>query len=190
MRNHARVAGILFLVAMVTSLTGGGLIEGLPDVEGAVLVGVALELTNAIAVIGIIAALWVPLSRAHSSLAVGYVGVRVLEAGACAAAALIPLAALHVRSDVLDALRDTIVSVGVPVFFGVGAVLLYIQLLRSHLVPRFLAIWGFVGAAGILANVVIGDPVLQPILVLPIIANEITLGIVLIVRGFRPAVVR
>jgi hypothetical protein len=177
----------MFLLAMVTSITGGALIQGLPDSRSAVSVGVVLELVNALAVIGIVAALWVPLSRSHPSLTAGYLGVRVLEAGVCAAAAMIPLVQLSLTThdEVLDAVRATLVGVAVPVFFGVGAVILYLVLYRSRLVPRFIAIWGLAGAAAILANVIISNPALQPVLALPIIANEIFLGMYLLAKGFR-----
>jgi hypothetical protein len=180
----------MFLLAMVTSITGGALIQGLPDSRVAVTVGVALELVNPIAVLGIVAALWVPLSRSHPALTAGYLGVRVLEAAVCAAAAMIPLVQLSLtqRDEVLDAVRATLVGVGVPVFFGAGATILYLVLYRSRLVPRFIAIWGLVGAAAILANVVISNPAMEPVLALPIIANEIFLGIYLLAKGLRAPV--
>lgn len=184
-RDNARFAGAMFLLAIVTSIAGGALIQGMPGERWAITTGVVLEMVNALAVIGIIAALWVPLSRSHPSLTVGYAGVRVAEAGAAAAAALLALTQLTEPTAVLDAIRDTLLNVAVPVFFGIGALILYAVLYRSSLVPRYLAVWGLVGAVAILANVVISNPALQPVLALPIITNEIFLGVYLIVKGFR-----
>ncbi|HMR49149.1 MAG TPA: DUF4386 family protein [Arachnia sp.] len=55
----------------------------------------------------------------------------------------------------------------------------------SRLVPRHLAIWGFIGASGIVANVFVSQPAPQAVLVLPIIVHEIYLGCYLLVKGLR-----
>ncbi|MEV1293539.1 DUF4386 domain-containing protein [Pseudonocardia sp. NPDC049635] len=205
-RGNARFAGVMFLVAMTSSLTGGTLIQAVldqPDVlsrltdeSSTVIAGIVLELVNALAVIGIVAALWTPLSRSHPATTVGYLGVRIIEATVCAAAALLPLTQLSLAGqpdhsgaesavELLSIVRSSMVSYAVPIFFGIGAALLYLLLHRSALVPRYITIWGLIGAAGVMANVFVSEPAIQPILVLPIIANEIYLGVYLISRGLR-----
>jgi Domain of unknown function (DUF4386) len=79
-----------------------------------------------------------------------------------------------------------------PLFFSLGAMLFYTLLYRSRLLPCFISVWGFIGAALILimnianlgADLGLGVTL---VFVLPIILNEIFLGIWLIVRGFNPS---
>lgn len=47
--------------------------------------------------------------------------------------------------------------------------------------------WGLIGAAGVIANVFITATAIKPVLVLPIITNEIYLGIYLLAKELRPA---
>lgn len=199
-RTYARFAGAMYLVAMVASIGGGLLIESTLHAQGAdsaiseqkwiLSIGSALELVNALAVIGIAAAMWIPLSRRNPAMAVGYLGVRILEAAACAAAAFIPVVLLRLadqeQAELLIAMRGVITAHAVPIFLGVGAILLYTALLRSGLVPRYLAVWGLVAApAVIIANTLATEPALMAILVLPILTNEIYLGVYLLTKGFR-----
>jgi len=85
-----------------------------------------------------------------------------------------------------------VASLLIPVFLSLGGLLLYYALYQSKLLPRFISVWGFIGAALILAlnllltfNLEISTG-LGLILALPIITNEIFLGIWLIVKGFNP----
>jgi hypothetical protein len=187
--SQPRVAGVLFLVAMAASLSGGTLVQQAldhPQTAPAMLIaGVSLEVVNALAVLGIVAALWVPLMLRHPGSTVGYAGVRMLEASMCALAAFLPLALLGSAEETpaIGAIRGSLVSFAVPVLFGVGAVLLYSMLYRSALVPRYLALWGFVGAVGVLVNVFVPESALRPLLVLPIITNELYLGVYLLTRS-------
>lgn len=218
-RARAVFVGTAFLVAMVSSLAGGAVLESAMGANGARLaagdasglaLGVVLEMVNVIAVIAIAVGLY-PLFRvARDDVALGYVAVRVLEAAFLALAALLPLVAATSTSAggaesgpagaapqgavlQLLAFRSEILGVMIPAFFAVGAVLLYVWLWTTALVPRFVSAWGLVGVVGIvLANAMdVGTPVLMA-LALPIIANEIFLGVWLIVRGFatgrRPTV--
>ena len=74
------------------------------------------------------------------------------------------------------------------IFFGLAALLFYYLLYRSKLVPRFISVWGFIAVVLVLAwNLVeiFGISVsFGMILALPMILNEIFLGIWLIVKGF------
>ena len=81
--------------------------------------------------------------------------------------------------------RADIVTYAVPVFFGVGAILLYVMLCKSCLVPKYIAVWGLIAALAVMANMFVPMSELKPLLALPIIANEIYLGIYLLIKGFR-----
>ena len=82
----AKIVGALFLTAMVTSLFGGGLLEsvlGAPEYlinisayTTRVLLGMVLELINAIAVVGIGIMMFAILKQHSEKIALGYVGFR------------------------------------------------------------------------------------------------------------------
>lgn len=202
--NNVKFAGSLFLVAIAASLTGGTLIHGvldqpdfishLPDQKWTLIAGVSLEIVNALAVIGIAAALWTPLRRSSPAMTIGYFGVRVIEAGLCTGAAFIPITQMNVAkqdnaqgiASLLTFSRESALNYAVPIFFGVSAVILYLMLYKSALVPKYIAVWGLVGAACIIVNVFVTAPAIKLVLVLPIITNEIYLGIHLITKGLRP----
>ena len=76
-----------------------------------------------------------------------------------------------------------------PVFFSLAALLLYIFLYRSRLVPRFISIWGLIAVISLFTwNMVMAFGLsfsAGMVFVLPMILNEIFLGFWLIVRGFE-----
>jgi hypothetical protein len=100
-KRTARIVGALFLIAMVTSLVGGVWLESIlsaPDYlltvsanETQVIIGVLLELANCAAVVGIAAMLFPILKEQSEALALGYAGIRVVEAAILSAAVISPL---------------------------------------------------------------------------------------------------
>lgn len=214
-QKHAKIAGSLFLLAMVASLVGGGLLEpilGVPDflatsisMEHLLKTGVLLEMINALAVIGIAVVLYPILKQFNERIALGYFGFRLIESIVCVLAAVIPLLILTLvqsHAEVgtpagsnlqnlgvsLLAIRTMTVSLLIPIFYSFGALLLYYLLYRTKIIPRFISVWGFIGVLGILI-VAFAElkGMLVMIFVLPIILNEIFLGVWLIVKGFNPA---
>jgi hypothetical protein len=212
-RKTSIVVGALFLIAMVTSLMGGGVLESVINAPGylsdvsantaPLWIGVALELINAIAVVGIAVMLFPILRQVSESIAVGYVAFRIIESVACVASAITPLSLLtlsraYVAAGAADApyfqtlgavllgTRADIAGVLIPIFFGLGALLFYYALYRSRLVPRFISVWGLVGVVSMLA-INLGEIglVVNMVLALPIILNEIVLGVWLIAKGFN-----
>jgi hypothetical protein len=70
--------------------------------------------------------------------------------------------------------------------YGLGALIFYIALFQSELVPQWLSGWGLVGALLILAMGLLrmyGHPVFY--LAIPIILNELVLAVWFIVEGFN-----
>lgn len=219
-KKTARIVGVLFLIAMVTSLAGGGILESILNPqdylvsvsadETQVLIGVLLEIINCAAVIGIAAMLFPVLKKLHEAFALGYLGFRVTEAVVLIAAVISPLLLItlsqeYVAAGVADAsyyqtlgtllleARAQLAGLLTPVFFSLGAVLFYYLLFQSRLVPRFISIWGFIAVVLVLtwnlletfgvsinAGIVFG---------LPIILNEVFLGIWLIAKGFNSAAI-
>jgi hypothetical protein len=170
-----------------------------------VITGVLLELINCVAVVGIAVAMFPIFRKQNEALALGYVAFRVIEAAVLIAAVISPLLLIALSQEyitvsasdapffetlgtlILNA-RLALTGLLVPVFFSLGALLFYDLLYQSRLVPRFIPIWGFIGVVAVLtwnlletfglsisAGMVFG---------LPIILNEIFLGIWLIIKGF------
>ena len=79
--------------------------------------------------------------------------------------------------------------------FCLGAVLFYVLLFRSRIVPRWISMWGLVGvpfyaAAYLLAmyGAVGTNSSAQNLLQVPLFVQEMVLAVWMIARGFRPAV--
>ncbi len=220
-RKTAGFVGALFLTAMVASLLGGGLVESVisvPDTftaisenETLLIAGVLLELVNAIAVIGIGVLMFTVLKRHNETMATGYLSLRIVEAVFCSVIVISPLslirlsqeyatagaeaAYLQMVGDLSIAERASVSGLLIPVFFSLGALLLYSSLYQSKLLPRFISVWGLVAVVLILAlnlltlfGLVAGMGV-SLVFALPIILNEIFMGIWLIAKGFNPSAV-
>ena len=198
---------------MVASLSGGGSLESILDVpdylisvsanKTQVTIGVSLELVNGIAVIGIAIMLFPILKQHDEGLALGYVGFRIIESILCIVTAIIPLLLITLSKEyseapdapyiqslgtILRTLRSDLSEILIPLFFSLGALLFYSLLYKSKLIPRFISAWGFIGAIFIFTLIFLEvGVIINLILVLPIILNEIFLGIWLISKGFRPS---
>lgn len=89
----------------------------------------------------------------------------------------------------LLALRDW-ASVPENFPYGLGALILSYVLYQSVLIPRWIAVWGLIGGALMLAMGFLrmfGHPVF--FLAIPIILNELVLAIWLIVKGFNSSAI-
>jgi len=212
----ARIAGALFLVAMVTSLMGGVWLESIVAAEDylatasanetQVLLGVLLELINCLGVLGIAAVLF-PLMRRHNeALAAGYLGTRVVESVVLAVAAVSPLLIVTLSQEYLAAgaadaayfetagalvmaARGQLASLLTPIFFSLAALLLYIFLYQTKLVPRFISMWGLIAVVALFTWNMVEAFGLHisagMVFALPMILNEVFLGLWLLVRGFN-----
>ncbi|MFP5345810.1 MAG: DUF4386 domain-containing protein, partial [Actinomycetes bacterium] len=215
LRKTALVAGIFYLVTFVSiptlALYGPvhetNFIVG-PGPDAPVRVGAFLEIVVALAGIGTAVTLYPVVKRQNQGAALGFVGTRVLEAagittGVVALLTLVGLrqadasgaeaAALLTTGKALVATYDAAFLLSqslMPVF---NALLLGSLLYRSRLVPRVLPGLGLVGAPLLLASdlaILFGvldrlSP-LAAVAALPIALWEFSLGVWLVVKGFRP----
>jgi len=170
-----------------------------------VMSGVLLELLNGIAVIGIAVMMFPIFKKFNEALALGYVAFRIIEAVIIFAAVISPLALLALSQETVPAdsaavsdlqtlwpsfvaLRTILAGQLLGIFFSLAALLFYYLLYQSKLLPRFISVWGLIAAVLILAwNLLelIGISISAGMfLALPIILNEIFMGIWLIVKGF------
>jgi len=207
-----RFAGVLFILATVGSILGGMMIAtAVPNAGTSVLtaanrtpllIGVLLEMVNVLSVLGIGSILASALRTGSDRAATGYAAVRTVEAAFCAVATLAPLALLYSAGSsagftaAIFAVRAGAINLLVPVLFCVGALVLYAAMYRQRVVPRFISVWGFTAVLLILVSNLVGFLLpnglgegFQLTLGLPIILNELFLGVWLMIKGFRePAV--
>jgi Domain of unknown function (DUF4386) len=213
LRKTALVAGALYLITFVSIptlalydsvLNDPNFILG-PGPDTPVLFGGVLEIIVALAGIGTAVALYPVVKRQNEGVALGFVGARVLEAATIFAGVVILLSVVTLRKagagadalvagQALVALYNWTFHLGQSLLPVVNALLLGYLLYRSRLVPRVLPLLGFIGALLLLASdiaVLFGlwERVsgLSAIAALPIALWEFSLGIWLVVKGFKPS---
>ena len=169
-RGTALVAGALYLLTFVSiptlslyrSVRDPNFIVG-PGPDTGVFVGGILELIVGLACIGTAVALYPVVKRQNEGVALGFVGIRVLEAGTIfvGVACLLSVVTLRqagggagalVTGQALVAMYDRMFLVGQSFLPAVNALLLGSLLYQSRLVPRALPIIGFVGAPLLVAS--------------------------------------
>ncbi len=217
-RGNAVAAGLFFVVAAVAAIAGLALYQpALGDpayVLGAgadtrVLLGGFLEVLLAASCIGTAVALHPVITRYGSSVALGYVCGRLLEAaiicvGIAATLSLVSLragaadgddAALTAVARGLIALHDWTFLLGPGLVIGVNSVLLAWLMHRSGLVPRWIARLGLAGGPLVFASstaVLFGlydqTSATAGLAALPVAAWEMCLAFRLLTRGFTPPV--
>jgi hypothetical protein len=176
-----------------------------------VLLGCFLDLIVALAGIGTAVALFSVVKRQHEGFALGFVTTRLFEAAVIVIGVVSLLAVVTLRQDVagtagadeaslvavgqaLVAVRDWTFLLGPGLMAALNALLLGTLMYRSGLVPRLIPVVGLIGAPLLLASVTavffgmweLGD-VWHKILVAPIFAWELSLGVYLVVKGFKPS---
>ena len=219
-RKLAIAAGVCYLITHVTSVPAALLYGPIlkradyilgsgPDVR--VLVGGLLEVICALGIVGTAVALFPVVKRQNEGIALGYVGLRTLEASIIAVGVLPLLTVVTLRQQLagtagadpaplvtlgkaLVAVHNWTTILGPGLVCPANTVLLAYLLYRSGLVPRVIPVLGLVGAplvfaynAALLFGLSAHIPGWVAIAVVPIFAWEVSLALWLIVKGFRPA---
>jgi hypothetical protein len=189
-------------------LKDNGYITG-AGADNRIFLGATLELILIIANIGTAVVPFPILKRQNESLALGYVTARVVECVFIAVGILSVLAVVTLRQDAASSDAGALVAVGAalvavkdwtfllgPGFVvGVGnGLLLGYLMYRSGLVPRPMSVLGLVGGPLVcVSGIAVMFGVFEPgsagqfIATIPEIAWELSLGIYLTVKGFRPS---
>ena len=217
-RKNAVVVGILFIVAtaaplasapFLSSMNASNYITEMSASQTFVTTGALLELIMALAIPAIAIALYPILRRQSESLAVGYVGIRIIEGvlligiAATSVMSLLTLSQDYAQAGaasqasystvggLLVAAHDWAYLASGAFVFSISALILNYVLYRSRLVPRFISVWGLIGAALFLAGGVLlmfgvaeEDSLIGNAAFIPIAVNEMVLAIWLIARGF------
>jgi hypothetical protein len=216
-RKTALVAGIFYLITFISipTLFLYGPVKNHRDWilqsggHTGVLVGCFLEVIVALASVGTAVTLYPVVKRAHEGLALGFVASRLLEAGmiftgvisllslvtlrhggaaGTDAAALVATGASHVAT------YNWTFLLGQTLMPGINALLLGSLMYRSRLVPRVLPVLGFIGGPlliiAVFASLFGGTgqiTVWSVFGTLPVAAWEFSLGLWLVVKGFKPS---
>ncbi len=217
-RKTAIIVGLLFIIATVTAILTivflGSTLDP-PDYLTAVsanvkqvIISVIFWLILAVSVMGIGVMMFPILKKHNEGLALGYVGLRLIEAILIIVASISLLSLLTLSQEyvagtldvayyqplgtLLLALQNWSFEIGTLIFLGLGGLPLYYILYQSKLVPRWLSGWGLIGAALILLYGLLGlfgltaDSMILNILAAPIAVQEMVFAVWLIFKGFIP----
>ncbi|MBO0870844.1 MAG: DUF4386 domain-containing protein, partial [Micromonosporaceae bacterium] len=217
-RRHATAAGVLYLITHVTSITAlilyGPVLNNTDYIvsggaDGQIQLGALLEGILAICVIGTSVALFPIVRRQNESMALGVVGLRILEAGAIVAGLISLLAVVSLRDaaaagadraarvaigQALVAFHDWTFLIGPNLALSVSTMLLAYLVFRSHLVPRWIGALGmaggtliFIAAIGELFGLFDQVSIWGFVLAVPVFAWELSFAFWMIIKGFRPS---
>jgi len=221
-RKKAIIVGVLFITATVASslyyiildpiLNAPDYLIKVSENASHVIIGVLLYLIDCVAVVVIPIMLFPIFKKYNETLALGYVGFRIIESvtlivGHISLLSLLTLSQAYVQAAVPDAscfqaLGALLLSVidwthllGVEIVFALTPLILNYLLYRSKLVPRFISVWGFIGAILLLASGLLGmfghSPTssISLFFTIPIAVQEMVFAVWLIVKGFNSSAI-
>jgi hypothetical protein len=225
LREHkaaATTAGILYITGTVAGVLSMSAIAPVRDAvapltaaaahSGAVVTGALLVLVMGLSLAFVPVVLFPVLRRVDEALAIGYLVIRGAVETVCYLLLAIGWLLLLPLGEAMSAGPGTASPAGVRLgslvlgseatnavlglVFCFGAVMFYLLLYRSRIVPRWIAMWGLVAipcyvVAHLLAMyAVIGaNSTAQVLMFMPMAVQEMVLAVWLIARGFRPAAV-
>ena len=209
----AKLIGALFLTVMIAYIIGAALLEPIltdqnvldkvAENKTQVITGALFELINGIAYIGIAVLVYPLLKNISESLALSYVCFRVVEFVMQIISDLSPLLLTSISQDFVTASTSDALSIKalsefllaqrfwanqmVFITYSLGAVVFYYLLFQSKLIPRWLSIWGLIGAPLVFISVILVIFGYEPSIILgaQMGLNEIVLGLWLIIKGFN-----
>lgn len=214
--------GVLFIMATVASILGSVALGSILDAPNylinvsahgnQLIIAALLFLIAAISAFATSFMLFPVLRRHIESLALGYVGLRIFEnvfyvIGTVGLLIMLTISQKYVAGAVnasyyqalgtlLLALKDWAVLIGTLIFFGLGSMILNYVLYQSKLVPRWLSVWGLIGAVLVFIYGLLGIFGLEmgltspyALLAMPIAAQEMVFAVWLILKGFNSSVI-
>src|SRR5271169_1535593 len=217
MRKTALIAGVFYLITFISipTLALYGPVKNHRDWilssggHTGVLAGGFLEVIVALAGIGTAVTLYPVVKRQNEGAALGFVAARVLEAamiftGVISLLSLVPLrqagatganaAALVTTGASHVAVYNWTFLLSQSLMPGINALLLGSLLYRSRLVPRIIPALGLIGAPLLITAVIatllggsVPPPSVAALAALPVAAWELSLGVWLVVKGFKPS---
>ena len=221
-RKTTIIVGVLFISATVTSILSSVFLGSTLNApislitfnanETSVMIAVILELIAALSAFGTAVFMYPILKKSVESLAIAYVGLRLLEnafyiLGIVSLIVLLTLskeytgainASYQPLSNIIIVLHDWALLIGTVIIFGIGSITLNYVLYQSKLIPRWLSAWGLIGAALVLLYGFVGMYKLDPnmissiltVLALSIAVQEMVFAVWLIIKGFNPKIIK
>jgi hypothetical protein len=214
LRKTSLAAGVLYLLTFVSipTLAIYGPVKSTNYILGAgpdtyAIIGGILEIIVALSGIGTAVILYPVLKKQHETSALGLVASRILESGTIFVGVAFLLSIVTLRqagagadslatSHALVALYNRIFLLGQSFMPAICDLLLGFLLYHSRLVPRGLSLIGIIGGPilligyfAILFGFVGQHAPLAGLFAIPVALFEFSLGIYLIVKGFKPSTV-
>ena len=210
-QRTARIFGVLFIITFLTSIPAVLLFQAVTDdpagyIAGAgkdtqIYFGAFLEFVLVLSNVGTAVVLYPVARRQNETLAIGFLGARIIESVFIATGIMFVLGVVTLRHDAPDAAGAAVAlggmkdwsflfGPGLVVPFGNGLILGYLMY-RSGLVPRRMAWFGLIGGPLLLiGNLgVLFDwwerELPQSLLVAPEFIWELFVGIYCAIWGFR-----
>ena len=213
-RIAAILAGVLYFLGLVAGVLSVVPVIDLPDYLtqvsahiGQVTSGAFFQFLMMAAYVGMAITLYPILKRHNESLALGYVGFRLVAAafiviGVILLLLLLTLSQEFIRAgapvsshfqtvgEILRTGRDLVNHVGMILVLGMGGLLFCYLLYLTELVPRWLSGWGLVGTAvTITASFLFMFRIIELMtsvyMNFPLALQEMVFAVWLIVKGFR-----
>ena len=222
-RKTARIVGVLFIIATVFLFIGASFYEPIlssPDYldiaypnKISVITGILIELTGYLGLVFIPVLLYPILKKHNEVLALAYTCIRLFEAVLLSGAQITKLSLISLSQDYLNNggvdtsyfhnMGNSIQSVlfwvdsdGLIyiIVFVIGALVLYYELYKTKLIPRWLSIWGLFSAvalvtASLMFTLDIFAAELALLLMIPLAVQEQIMAIWLIFKGFNPSAI-
>lgn len=217
LRKTAFFGGLFYLITFASSIPAVFLLRPVLNdanyilssgADTQVTFGTFLDLVNALACIATAVVLFPVVKRQSEALALGFVTTRIFEAaviviGVVSLLTVVSLRqpeasgaeadALVVAGQALVAARDWTFLLGPNVMAGLNALLLGTLMYKSGLVPRVIPTMGLIGGPLLLAVTIATIFGLTEhgsvwwLVVAPIFVWELSLGVYLVVTGFKPS---
>ena len=211
------LAGGLYFLGIMAGVLSVVPVIDLPDYlvqisahAGQVTAGAFFQFVMMAAYVGMAVALYPILKSHNESLALGYVGFRIVAAafiviGVILLLLLLTLSQEFVKAgapvsshfqtigEILRTGRDLVNHVGMTLVLSMGGILFYSLLYQTELVPRWLSGWGLVGTAvTIVASCLFMFRVVglttSVYMAFPLALQELVFAVWLIAKGFHSAV--
>ena len=213
-KRIAKIVGLLFIIATVTSslsiwmtepiLEATNLLEAFSDQSTQIATAAILMLIDAISVVCIGTLLFPILKKKSEHLALGYVGMRIMEGVLFTVYVVVLLTVLFISKEYsasnvqgasnfkpigqsLLTLAEWAFDIGLGIVFTISALILNYLLFRFALVPKWLSVWGFLGALITMTVVLLKfyDIQVNEALDFIIGIQEMVFAVWLIVKGFN-----
>jgi len=222
-RKTAIIVGALYIIALSSAMVRSVLLDTILDAPGYLInlssnesdvkIGVLLLFIMGAAIPSIAIVIYPILKKQNIGLALGYVGARIIEfvlfvITVISVLTLFTLSEEYVKAGAPDdsyfqslgilllVVRDWAWNIFWPITLGLATLIFYYLLYQSKLIPRWLSIWGFIGAILALAGGVLSYfgyirtlSTIYNLLLLQIALQEMVMALWLIIKGFDPSAI-